>query len=60
MKLIHSLRAERIVVTSAGSLSAPALRAASMEIKAGGVLQGKIVKYVPREKPVELPEKAAE
>ena len=60
MKLIHSLTAERIIVSSVGSLSAPTLRAARMEINVGGVLQGKIVKYVPREKPVELPDKAAE
>jgi cytoskeletal protein CcmA (bactofilin family) len=52
VKLTNSLSAEKITVSSGGVLSSPTIRAAGIEVSPGGSLQGRLVKYVPREKPV--------
>lgn len=46
-----SLTAEKVIVRGAGKLTAPVVRAASIDVSLGGSLQTKIEKYIPREKP---------
>lgn len=55
------LFAEKIMVSSGGHVTSPRISAASVEVKPGGRLQGRIEKYVPREVPAEdpLPSEAA-
>jgi cytoskeletal protein CcmA (bactofilin family) len=55
--------ADRITVTSNGRMTVGRLSAASIEVAAGGLLQGLIEKYVPRSSPSEngsIPEDEAE
>ncbi len=49
IKLVNSLSAEKIFVSGTGNLAVPTIHAAHIEVKPGGSLQGRIVKYVPRE-----------
>ena len=46
-----SLTAERVAVIGGGTLTAPTVRAARIEVSPGGLLQALIEKHVPREKP---------
>jgi cytoskeletal protein CcmA (bactofilin family) len=49
--LATSLDAEKTVVLSGGVLTVPVIRSARIEVSPGGTLQGRIEKFVPREKP---------
>ena len=60
VKLSDSLFAEKITVLGGGALSSPTLRAASIEVGAGGSLQGRIEKYVPRKAPEPVSDKVEE
>ncbi len=48
-----ALTAQRVAVSSGGSLQAPAIRAGSVEVAPGGTLQAWIEKYTPPEAPAE-------
>jgi len=52
VKLVHSISAQKIAVLGAGVLLSPTIGAVSIEVSPGGSLQGRIVKFVPRETPV--------
>ena len=53
VKLVHSLSAQKITVSATGTLLlSPTFGAARIEVNPGGSLQGRIVKFVPRETPV--------
>ncbi|MCE0522439.1 MAG: polymer-forming cytoskeletal protein [Methylacidiphilales bacterium] len=54
-----SLTAEKVTVLSGGSLTAPVIRAARIEVSPGGTLQALIEKHVPREAPNEPEAEAA-
>jgi len=54
VKLSNSLVAEKITVAGTGVLSSPTIRAAGIEVSPGGTLQGRLVKYVPREAPLTI------
>ncbi len=61
VRLGTSLSAESITVLSGGVLTAPAIRAARVEVSPGGSLQARIEKYVPRKPPKDPdPEEDAE
>jgi cytoskeletal protein CcmA (bactofilin family) len=49
--LTTSLAAERVNVLAGGQLTAPVIRASSVEVSPGGMLQTRIEMYVPLEKP---------
>jgi len=51
VKLGTSLAAEKVAVIGGGTLTAPVVRAARIEVSPGGLLQALIEKHVPREKP---------
>ena len=50
VKLGTSLTAERVIVHGGGTLTAPVVRAARIEVSPGGLLQALIEKYIPPEK----------
>jgi cytoskeletal protein CcmA (bactofilin family) len=52
MILTTSIFAEKIRVFGGGTLTSPRICAGRIEVSAGGVLQGRVEKYVPREAPV--------
>jgi len=58
VKLVHSISAKKIAVLGAGVLFSPTIGSARIEVSPGGSLQGRIVKFVPRETPVEPPAEA--
>jgi hypothetical protein len=47
------LTAETVFVMNGGSLTAPAIRAARVEVSPGSFLQARIEKYTPPEPPIE-------
>jgi hypothetical protein len=51
VRLGTSLSARTITVVEGGILTAPSIRAISVEVSPGGSLQGRIDKYIPRETP---------
>ena len=53
VKLGTSLIAERVAVLGGGTLTAPTVRAARIEVSPGGLLQALIEKHIPAEKPKE-------
>ena len=53
VKLATLLVAEKVAVLSEGVLISPVLRAGRIEVSPGGILQGRVEKYVPREVPKE-------
>jgi cytoskeletal protein CcmA (bactofilin family) len=55
VKLVHALHAQKITVSGTGALSSPTISAGRVEVGLGGSLQGRIVKYVPREAPAAPP-----
>ncbi len=55
VKLTTSLVAEKLSVLGHGSLEAPTVRAACIEVSPGGSLQARIEKYIPREVPKNTP-----
>lgn len=61
VNLTSAIFTERIKVFSGGTLTAPRICASHIQVDAGGVLQGAIEKYVPREAPrtPEAPEEPA-
>jgi cytoskeletal protein CcmA (bactofilin family) len=56
VKLVHSISAEKISVSSVGVLYSPTIGANRIDVSPGGSLQGRIVKFVPRSAPVNPPE----
>ncbi len=61
VKLVHSISAQKISVSGAGSLFSPTIGAERIDVSPGGSLQGRIVKFTPREAPpapVESPTEA--
>ena len=59
VKLGTALTAERVVVLGGGTLTAPVVRAARIEVSPGGLLQALLEKYIPPEEP-KAPEPAPE
>ena len=55
LNLPGSVQAEKIVVMPQGRMMVGRLNAASVEVSAGGLLQGMIEKYTPRPKPDDAP-----
>ena len=60
VKLGTTLTAERVVVLDGGTLTAPTVRAARIEVSPGGLLNALIGKFVPIERPKPEPEAKAE
>lgn len=63
VRLVHSLHAQKILVSGTGVLSSPTISSVQIEVNPGGSLQGRIVKYIPREAPAspeEQPQPEAE
>jgi cytoskeletal protein CcmA (bactofilin family)/ribosomal protein L40E len=59
VKLVHSISAQKIMVSGEGNLFSPTIGASRIEVSPGGSLQGRIVKFVPREAPVPPPSEPA-
>ncbi len=60
VKLGTTLTAERVVVLNGGTLTAPTVRAARVEVSPGGLLNALIEKFTPIERPKPEPEIKAE